>query len=74
VVVLGCGEDASCLGKRRQLCSARVCWVTLFCRKILLTGGDGSLTLSKVTLFEGLTSISRHLIHLRSRACRTWCG
>jgi len=50
--VLGCGGGASWLGKRRPLQSVWLCWLTLFCRILFMTGGDGSLTLSKVTLSE----------------------
>jgi len=50
------------------------CYLTFFCRTLLLTGGDGFLILFKDTLSEGLINISHHLVHFRSGAVMIWCG
>jgi len=74
MVVPGCGGGAFWHGRRRPSQSVRLCFLTLFCRTLFLTGGDGLSILSMVTLSKGPTSILRLRILSWSGALLIWCG
>ena len=74
VVVHECGGGDFWLRKRKMLRSVQLCYLTLFCRKMLSTGGVGFPISSMVTLFEEPISISHHLIYMWSGVLFIWFG